>query len=112
MRSKDEVITFARSIGFQESKGRFTLNQLKFQLNHHLEQNKQEYSTKDFSDTYINVPGNPSFDIICFSDLGKTNFFASENSREQIGNVDTTFDEYNLSLTLCLSFLCLIVRKI
>ena len=40
MRSKDEVVTYARSIGLQTNKDRLALKQLKFQLNQHLEQKK------------------------------------------------------------------------
>ena len=55
MRSKDEVVTYARSIGLQTNKDLFTVKQLKIQLNQHLERKKQEYSIKDFSDTFIKV---------------------------------------------------------
>ena len=79
MRSKDEVVTYARSIGLQANKDWLSLKQLKFQLNQHLKQKKHEYSTKNFSDTFVNVPGKPSFGTVCFSVEDITNFFACQS---------------------------------
>ena len=89
------------SLVLQANKDRFMLKQLKFQLNQHLERRKQEFSTKDFSDTCVNIPSKPSFDTICFSVEDNTNFFVTASPKKQIVKVNTTFDGYTLSLILC-----------
>lgn len=99
---------YPRLIGFQPNKVQFKLKQLKVQLKKHLK--KQEYSTKDLTDTCVNVSGKASFDTVSFPNEDNNNFFAS--SKKQIVKVDTRFDGYTLSLILCLSFLYLTVGSI
>ena len=89
MRSKDEVVTYARSIGLQTNKDWLALKQLKFQLNQHLEHKKAGILNKGL---LVNVPGKPSFVSICFLVEDNTNFFVLDSSRKQIVRIDTTFD--------------------
>ena len=86
MRSKDEVVAYAKSYGLKSDKDRCTLKQLKFHVNQHLECKKQEYTSNGFLDTSINVPGKPCFGSVCFSDDDTTNFFATDCSRRDSEN--------------------------
>ena len=61
MRSKDEVVAYAKSCGLKAEKDWCTLKQLKFHVNQHLERKKQEYTSNGFLDTCISVPGKPFF---------------------------------------------------
>ena len=97
MRSKDEVVAYAKSCSLKAEKDRCTLKQLKFHVNQHLERKKQEYTSNGFLDTCINVPGKPCFGSVCFSD-DMTNFFATDYSRREVVKIDTKFDGYDLIL--------------
>ena len=86
MRSRDEVVAYAKSCGLKAEKDRCTLKQLKFHVNQHLEREKQEYTSNGFLDTCINVPGKPCFGSVCFSDDDASNFFAPDCSRRESEN--------------------------
>ena len=98
MRSKDEVVAYAKLCTLKAEKNRFTLKQVKFHVNQHPERNKQEYTSNGFLDTCINVPGKPCFGSVCFSDDDTTNIFATDCSRREIVKIDTKFDGYDLIL--------------
>ena len=98
MRSKDEVVAYAKSCSSKAEKYWCTLKQLKFHVNQHLEREKQDYTWNGFLDTCINVPGKPCFGSVCFSDDDTTNFFAAGCSRREVVKIDTKFDGYDLIL--------------
>ena len=99
MRSKDEVVAYAKYCSLKAEKDRSTLRQLKFHVNRHLERKKQGYISNGFLDTWINVPGKPCFfGSVRFSDDDTINFFATDCSRRKIVKIDTKFDGYDLIL--------------
>ena len=92
MRSKDEVVAYAKSCSLKAEKDRCTLKQLKFHVNQYLERKKLVYTSNGFLDTCIKVPSRPCFGGICFSDDDTTNFFATDCFRREIVKIDTKFD--------------------
>ena len=96
MRSKDEVVAYAKSCGLKAEKDWCTLKQLKFHVNQHLERKKQENTSNEFLDTCSNVPGKSCFGSVCFSGDDTTNFFATDCFRREIVKIDTKFDVYDL----------------
>ena len=86
MRSKDEVVVYAKSCNLKAEEDSCTLKQLKFHVNQHLERKKQECTSNEFLDTCIKVPGKPCFGSVCFSDDDTTNFLAADCSRRDSEN--------------------------
>ena len=85
-----------KTCGLKTEKDRYTLKQLKFHLNQHLQRKKQEYTSNGFLDTCINVPGKICFSSVCFSDDDTTNFFATDCFRTETVKIDTKLDGYDL----------------
>ena len=86
MRSKDEVVVYAKSCNLKAEEDSCTLKQLKFHVNQHLERKKQECTSNGFLDTCIKVHGKPCFGSVCFSDDDTTNFLATDCSRRDSEN--------------------------
>ena len=48
MRSKDEAVAQVKSCALKAEKGQYTLKQLKFHVNQHLERKKQKFTSNGF----------------------------------------------------------------